>query len=440
MSSTKVACPKCSYRLFFSDTLQLTEQKCSECETSFTIPKKTTTHLLQKHYSNDDFSNTYIAHNNKGDAILLQIFSSTVSKKPIHCELLQSCVSRIQNTNQLPSTEILTFSNEGSESYIEFNFHKSSLKKTLSSNSLNTHEKLKLIEQLASNLKQLHSQGFIHGNLKPSNIKLSSSKILFHDIEISWKIASALHIKNCDIEPINNVNYAAPETLDHLALTKESNIYSLGIIIWELFNHEPAFPNASTVSAKLKVVGNKPPDHGLEQITQSKLKCLFLKTLSTEPQMRPSLEEIMHACQSATYIASCLSTTEDERPILVNEAVASAAPSEGLSLLLDPVNSKAAKKSLIDLISDPESNTKKPQSRKSPTKHTAKPKLVDRELNDQIRRSARRIKIFFLLLNILIFGSAISYMFFYNETKAFINSTFGKDLLPSKKPTRSTIN
>ena len=160
------------------------------------------------------------------------------------------------------------------QSYIEFNFHKSSLKKTLSSNSLNTHEKLKLIEQLASNLKQLHSQGFIHGNLKPSNIKLSSSKILFHDIEISWKIASALHIKNCDIEPINNVNYAAPETLDHLALTKESNIYSLGIIIWELFNHEPAFPNASTVSAKLKVVGNKPPDHGLEQITQSKLKCL----------------------------------------------------------------------------------------------------------------------------------------------------------------------
>jgi hypothetical protein len=67
-------------------------------------------------------------------------------------------------------------------------------------------------------------------------------------------------------------------------------------------------------------------------------------------------------------------------------------------------------------------------------------KAIDRELNDQVRRSALKIKIFFVLLNMIIFGSAISYMFFYNETREFINTTFDKELLPAKKATRSTIN
>ena len=442
MNPTKVACPKCSFRLFFSDTLQLTEQKCTECETSFTIPKQTPTHLLQKCYANDDFSNTYIANNNKGDVILLQNFSYIISRSQTSCDLLYSCVSRIQETTQLPITKALVFSNKGSEPYIEFEFYKNSLKKTLASNLLNTHEKLKLIEQISSNLKQLHDQDLIHANLKPSNIKLNASEVLFHDIELSWKIASALHLNNCDIEPINNINYAAPETLDHQTLNKESNIYSLGIIIWEFFNLEPAVPKTSTVSAKLKTLKNNTLSHGFEQIKQAKLRALFLKTLSSEPQERPPLKEIIRACQSATHIATCLSSTQDERPILVNEVVATAAPSGGLSLLLDQEDSKTTKKTLIDLISDPESNSKKTIPQKKKVNNTPQPerKAIDRELNDQVRRSALKIKIFFVLLNMIIFGSAISYMFFYNETREFINTTFDKELLPAKKATRSTIN
>ena len=91
-------------------------------------------------------------------------------------------------------------------------------------------DSLKLMHQIARALAAAHAVGVIHNELQPGNIVLSHEGF---PVIVGLEIPVAADFRNIS-RPVNMVDYISPEQLAGQPLTPASNVYSLGIILYEM--------------------------------------------------------------------------------------------------------------------------------------------------------------------------------------------------------------
>ena len=100
------------------------------------------------------------------------------------------------------------------------------------------NKSLKIFKEIVKGLDYLHSQNIIHRDLKPSNIlfdKLNNVKITDFGMSINLNENKLLgNSKGSD--EYGTFTYLSPESLKENIYSKYSDIYSLGIILFELLN------------------------------------------------------------------------------------------------------------------------------------------------------------------------------------------------------------
>lgn len=147
--------------------------------------------------------------------------------------------------------------------------------------------------ELAEGLRYLHSQEVIHRDLKPSNIQITwtqhgrSVRILDFGI--------AILRSSRDNEIIGSLRYMSPEQLQGQKIGKASDIYSLGLILYEMLNGsypydvqgEPDFAQWLEIHCQheARPITNKTVPAAVADIV---MQCLL-----KEPQDRPALEKIL---------------------------------------------------------------------------------------------------------------------------------------------------
>ncbi|RIB08257.1 kinase-like domain-containing protein [Gigaspora rosea] len=120
---------------------------------------------------------------------------------------------------------------------------------------LNSHSKLswikrvEILQNIAKSLNELHKLNIIHRDFHSGNILVDDNmEIFISDFGLS-KFVNDLELSNStDLpsEPVKGVlPYIAPEVLIGKPYTKKSDIYSLGIIMWELTSRDRPFSNRS---------------------------------------------------------------------------------------------------------------------------------------------------------------------------------------------------
>ena len=119
-----------------------------------------------------------------------------------------------------------------------------SLRRLLREQTLNVQLVGRIIDQIAQALSVAHEKGIIHRDLKPDNILLDE----YRDAYLSdFGIAKDM-ITNPDITASGNTpgtpGYAAPEQLIGQTVTPQTDIYSLGITLFEALVGDHPFPNA----------------------------------------------------------------------------------------------------------------------------------------------------------------------------------------------------
>jgi WD40 repeat protein/serine/threonine protein kinase len=114
-----------------------------------------------------------------------------------------------------------------------------------------------LLDHLAAGLFTAHKQNIVHGNLKPSNILLDEEgNAYLSDFGITSNLRLAVDIERDnywevqpDSERENHVHgsthYLAPEHLRGQEPSPQSDIYSLGIVLWEAIAGQLPFPAQS---------------------------------------------------------------------------------------------------------------------------------------------------------------------------------------------------
>ncbi|RIB11428.1 kinase-like domain-containing protein, partial [Gigaspora rosea] len=153
-------------------------------------------------------------------------------------------------------------------------------------------DKLNLLQCIASDLMIIHSQDLIHRDLHSGNILLNSLKSAYIadlGLSITANIASKLNLNSDGIYGV--LPYIAPEVLNKHPYTKESDIYSFGIILWEILYSKPVpFDQKSELQFQLQVCNGLRP-----HIYENTAICyadLMKKCWNVDPKKRPTAKEI----------------------------------------------------------------------------------------------------------------------------------------------------
>ena len=93
---------------------------------------------------------------------------------------------------------------------------------------------INIVKQLCIGIKEIHNKKIIHRDLKPENIFINDNmNIKIGDFGISKQSNNTYALTT---KKVASINYASPEILKKGTYNEKSDIYSLGCIIYELFN------------------------------------------------------------------------------------------------------------------------------------------------------------------------------------------------------------
>ncbi len=96
---------------------------------------------------------------------------------------------------------------------------------------------LRLTMHLGSTLIHVHRAGYLHRDIKPSNVMLHDGRIKLFDFGVAWKIT-----KEPPPDKSGTAAYLAPEQCRQDVLTPATDIWALGIFLFELLTSELPFP------------------------------------------------------------------------------------------------------------------------------------------------------------------------------------------------------
>ena len=162
---------------------------------------------------------------------------------------------------------------------------------------------LKIIGQLSETLDYAHKNGIVHRDIKPANIMmLAKGEIKVTDFGIA-KIQSSSHTKTGVI--MGTPSYMSPEQLAGKKVDGRSDLFSLGVILYELLVGEKPF-NGDTITTIMYQIANAAPPSLLEykQDLPPILQKLVDKALAKKPE-----ERFQTGAEFANAIKVCLAKT-----------------------------------------------------------------------------------------------------------------------------------
>src|SRR6266536_2296251 len=137
-------------------------------------------------------------------------------------------------------------------------------------------------------LKIIHDNGYIHRDLHSGNILLSSSGLWqIGDFGLSQPANNTL--SNNEIYGV--IPYIAPEIFKGAKFSKESDIYSMGMIMWELTTGCQPFANIEHDADLIYIIidGKRPE---ITNDTPEDFANLMKKCWNSDPKKRPSAKKI----------------------------------------------------------------------------------------------------------------------------------------------------
>ncbi|CAB5347267.1 unnamed protein product [Rhizophagus irregularis] len=155
-------------------------------------------------------------------------------------------------------------------------------------------DKLKFAYQITEGIKYLHDEDVLHQNLHSKNI-------LIHRKEVKIILDIA---KSTESDYLNEmIPYIDPKILDvrSYEYDKKSDIYSLGVLMWELSSGRPPFIYSETeksLEIQLIISGHR---EELIPNTSNEYSDLYKSCWNPEPSERPSINQVFSKLGKVLY-------------------------------------------------------------------------------------------------------------------------------------------
>jgi Protein kinase domain len=139
--------------------------------------------------------------------------------------------------------------------------------------------------QICSGLKEAHAQGIVHRDLKPENVMIDAQgNVKIMDFGIARSMEAGTRLTG---SMVGTPAYMAPEQVAGKPVDYRTDIYSLGLMLYEMFTGAPAFSADNSIAVALKQMREEPPPpHEIEPNIPVGTERAILKCLEKEPAKR----------------------------------------------------------------------------------------------------------------------------------------------------------
>ncbi|MCP3963439.1 MAG: tetratricopeptide repeat protein [bacterium] len=158
---------------------------------------------------------------------------------------------------------------------------------------------LEVGREMARGLAAIHREGILHRDLKPANLMIDGrGRARITDFGIA-SLAASIH---GDEVGVGTPAYMSPEQLSGREVTARSDLYALGLVLYELFAGRRAYDAGSVEALTQRMTTAPPPPSTLGVWLDPAVERVILRCLKTDPRDRPS---------SAAAVAAALAGNED---------------------------------------------------------------------------------------------------------------------------------
>lgn len=148
---------------------------------------------------------------------------------------------------------------------------------------------LQIAKQLCRGLGAVHDAGIIHRDIKPQNIMvLPNGVVKLMDFGIA-RTAGGTDASSLDGQTVGTPYYMSPEQAMGLALDARSDLYTTGVVLFELFTGQRPFPGGEAAEVMRRHVSSEPPrPSSLRPDIPEYLERIVLACLAKRPERRPA--------------------------------------------------------------------------------------------------------------------------------------------------------
>lgn len=151
---------------------------------------------------------------------------------------------------------------------------------------LSIESAVRIAVEIAEALEHAHQNGLVHCDIKPHNILTTKSgRIKVTDFGIAKAVTSATMTHTGTI--IGSVHYFSPEQAKGAAVGAKSDIYSLGVVMYEMLTGTVPFNGETPISIALKHLQEEPrPLRESNPDVPPLVEAIALKAMAKEPDQR----------------------------------------------------------------------------------------------------------------------------------------------------------
>jgi len=145
---------------------------------------------------------------------------------------------------------------------------------------------LRIMEQTCSALQFAHERNIIHRDIKPANLMLTAD-----DTVKVTDFGTAKILQFGTVQQTTHVmgtpSYMSPEQVKGRPVDGRSDIFSLGVLLYEILTGEKPFPGQSITTVIYKIVNEEPiPPRTLNPSLHQGLSDIVMRALAKEPEVR----------------------------------------------------------------------------------------------------------------------------------------------------------
>lgn len=145
---------------------------------------------------------------------------------------------------------------------------------------------LRLMDQACSALQFAHERNVVHRDIKPANLMLTADDTLKITDFGTAKILQ-FGTTHQTAQVVGTPSYMSPEQVKGKAVDGRSDIFSLGVVLYEVITGEKPFPGQNITTVIYKIVNEEPiPPRQLDSSIHPGLDYVILKALAKHPDAR----------------------------------------------------------------------------------------------------------------------------------------------------------
>lgn len=164
---------------------------------------------------------------------------------------------------------------------------------------LSVDESLRIARQIAEALEHAHKNNLVHCDIKPHNIlMMPDGRVKVADFGIARAVTASTMTYSGNV--IGSVHYFSPEQAKGTMITPKSDVYSLGIVLYEMLTGALPFTGETSVGIALKHLQEEAvPVCQLDASIPPLVEAVVAKLMAKDPMMRPDSAEVVREIAQA---------------------------------------------------------------------------------------------------------------------------------------------